>query len=276
MNKKLLFLASCLVFLPLFAWLSIILSVPQPSLELNRIKASTPKDPKPLKLSGQVKANRQITLRFPSAGLLNWVGVKEGDQVEKGQVLKTLDKRELEKTLKKEMNDYLNERWDFEQTHDDYEEEKNQHLITDEIKRILEKAKFDLNNAVLDYEIKNLALEYATLISPIDGIVTHIDQPIAGVYITPATAEITIVDPSSVYFELKANEQEITKLKENMVGKIVLNAYPNKEFDTLISKISFAPKSTKGSPVYTAHCSLPTNKDFHFRLGMTGEIEIDN
>ena len=76
--------------------------------------------------------------------------------------------------------------------------------------------------------------------------------------------------------ELEADEEEVTWIKERMPGKITLDAYPNQQFNTTINKISFSPKNTTGSAIYTANCSLPKNENLRFRLGMAGEIEIVN
>ncbi len=226
--------------------------------------------------AGQVDAYKKVDLKFATSGKLTWVGVEEGDYVQKGQAIASLDKRELKKRFQKEMNDYLNERWDFEQTQDDYQDEKDQLLITDEIKRILEKAQFDLNNAVLDVEINRLSIEYATLYSPIDGIVTQVDQPTANVHITPATAVFSVVNPNSLYFSAEVDEEEISQIKPGDKGKIVLDAYPDQEFNTEVVDISFTPVSGKTNPTYLVKTTLPKNQDLQFRLGMDGEIEFND
>lgn len=41
---------------------------------------------------------------------------------------------------------------------------------------ILEKAQFGLSNAVIDVELADLAIKYATITTPIAGLVTHIDH----------------------------------------------------------------------------------------------------
>jgi RND family efflux transporter MFP subunit len=276
MAKKILFLLILATILPVLFFLAQHKKNSTKIVKQAASQGDNTDEPEPIILPGEIKAKRQVTLRFQTSGKLTSVKVEKGDQIKKGQILASLDQREIEKNMKKDLNNYLQERWDFEQTQDDYQDEKDNHLITDEIKRILEKAQFDLNNAVIDYEIKKLSLEFAHLSSPIDGIVTSLDQPIAGVNITPATAEITITDPDSVYFELEADEEEVTWIKERMTGKITLDAYPNQQFNTTINKISFAPKNTTGSAIYTANCSLPKNENLRFRLGMAGEIEVVN
>jgi len=228
----------------------------------------------PLLFPGQIIAENQITIKFKASGKLTWVGVKVGDSIKKGQALASLDKRELQKTFEKEANDYLSERWDFEQDQDDYQDERDNYLVTNAIKRILDKAQFDLNNSVLDYELANLAIEYALLTSPIDGIVIAIDEPIAGINITPATAKIVIADPNSVYFLAEADEEDVVKIKEGDKGVIILDSYENRDFESHIDTIEFAPLAEASGTVYGVKFPLPKNENLQFRLGMNGEVEI--
>ncbi|MBU2592005.1 MAG: efflux RND transporter periplasmic adaptor subunit [Patescibacteria group bacterium] len=257
---------------------SVLLAVPllTPIIKSEKIAVSSQEEEEePLLFPGTVTAEKQVALKFKTSGKLAWVGVKEEDFVKKGQTIASLDKTELEKTFKKEINDYLSERWDFEQTQDDYRETKDRYLVTNTIKRILEKAQFDLENSVLDLEIAKLAVEYAAITTPIDGIVTQIDEPVPGVNITPATAVFTISDPDSIYFKAEADEEEVASIKEGQKGKIVLDAYPDQEFASTIISIGFAPMSSKTSTAYAVKMSLPENTDLRFRLGMNGEVEME-
>lgn len=89
---------------------------------------------KDLTLAGKVDAGSYALLQFQTSGRLSWVGVKEGDEVKKWQAIASLDKQDLEKQLKKIMNDYLTNRWNFEDTQDQYRTTKENFLLTDEIK----------------------------------------------------------------------------------------------------------------------------------------------
>ncbi|PIU33022.1 hypothetical protein COT04_02275, partial [Candidatus Shapirobacteria bacterium CG07_land_8_20_14_0_80_39_12] len=158
--------------------------------------------------SGTVQAENQVDLKFQTSGLLTWVGVKEGDQVKKWQAIASLDKRELEKNLLKTLRDYNKKRWDFEEINRvTYKDQ----IVTDTLKRILEKNQFDLDKAVADVEIKDLAIKLATISSPIEGIVTHIDTPVAGINITPATAVFSIANPDKMKFVANVDEADIGK-----------------------------------------------------------------
>jgi RND family efflux transporter MFP subunit len=231
---------------------------------------------KVLALSGRVDSHQKATLKFQTSGLLSWVGVKEGDWVKKGQAIASLDKRKLRKTLEKEMNDYLKYRWDWEQKRDDYDYNNRWFELSDEIKRILEKSQFDLNNAVVDVELADLTVRLATLTTPIDGIVTSIDSPFAGVNITPATAKFEVVNPDTVYFRAEADEEEVVQLKKGMRANISLDAYPDKTFSGRIGKVHFSPTTSSGSPAYAVEVEFSNlnNDDLKLRLQMEGEAEI--
>ena len=223
-------------------------------------------------VSGQIDAQEQAQVRFQTSGRLVWVGVTEGDRVKKWQALASLDKRELEKKLEKELNDFTTQKWTFDQTHDDYQEEKDNAVITKEIERILDKAQFSLSNRVIDVELTDLALKYATIYSPIDGIVTEIDSPLSGVNITPAQATFTIVNPDSLAFYLKVNETEVVNLVEDQGVSIRLDAFPNRTFSGKVEKIGFTPLSGQGT-YYQVIVSFE-EKDLAFRVGMSGDGEI--
>ena len=225
--------------------------------------------------SGEIESENQVDLKFQTSGLLSWVGVKEGDQVKKWQAIASLDQRELKKSLEKKMLAYLNERWDFEQTNDDYQEEKDNRLVDDEIKRILEKAQFDLESSVLDYEIADLTVKLATIVSPIEGIVTHIDTPIAGINITPASAVFTVASPGQMKFIANVDEVDIGNIKEGQQVKIVLDAYSDQEFEGIIDKIAFSSvRSSGGGTAYPVEVNLPENNGLQFRIGMNGDADI--
>lgn len=224
-----------------------------------------------LSLSGAIDAEEKTTLRFQTSGRLSWVGVKVGDYVKKYQGIAALDQQEVKKTLDKYLNDYLKTRWDFEQTKDTYKDS----IITSAIKRILDKSQFDLNKSVLDVEVKNLSVEFANLWTPIEGIVTKVDAPYAGVNITPAQAEFEVVNPQTIYFSATADQNDVVKLTTDLAGNIVLDAYPQQEFSGQIRQISFAPKQGETGTVYEVKMSFDQdNSGYRYRLKMTGDANF--
>ena len=225
-----------------------------------------------LSLSGEVDAYEKATLRFHTSGYLAWVGVKVGDKVNKYQVLASLDQTELQKNLRKYLNTYLNERWDFESTKDS---SGNESAMTTAVRRAFEKAQFDLNNAVLDVELKDIALKYANLWTPIDGVVTRIESPNAGVNVTPTQAEIDVVNPATIYFSATADQTEVAKITASMSGTVTLDAFDKQPIPATVSTIGYAPKSGETGTVYEIKMDLPqTTNRLMLRLGMTGDVEF--
>jgi RND family efflux transporter MFP subunit len=230
-----------------------------------------------LTLSGEIDAEEKVSLKFQTSGRLAWVGVKEGDYVKKYQAIASLDKRDLKNRLDKYLNNYLKQRNSFEQTKDDYEEtyEFSTGDLHKRAKRILENSQYDLNSAVLDVEYQNLFLEYADLWTPIEGVVTHIDIPKAGVNITPANAVFEIVNPKTLYFSATVEQADVVNLKERMKGKLTLDSFSDFEDEVKISYISFSPKSGETGTVYEVKLELSDKtKKLPLRLGMTGDVEF--
>lgn len=227
-------------------------------------------------LSGSVDAHQKADLRFQGSGLLVWVGAKEGDLVKKWQALASLDTRSLKKSFEKEMYDYLAYRSDWEQGREDYQYEEKWFEISDTAKRILEKNQYNLDKAVLDVELADLAVKFATLTTPIEGLVTKVDVPNPGVNVTPATAEFSVVDPGSVYFYAEADEDEVVEIKAGQEVTIYIDAYPEKTYSGKVTRVGFVPTASTGSPKYLVEIDFDQldNSDYQFRLGMEGEGNI--
>lgn len=225
--------------------------------------------------SGKTDAEKKVDLKFQTSGRLAWVNVKEGDSVTAWQAIAGLDTREVEKNLKDVLLDYSNERNDFEETwRVTYGGKKPTDALTDTVKRILEKNQWDLEKAVVDVEIKHLAVEYATLVTPISGIVTHIDTLVAGVNITPATAVFTIADPSSIVFSANIDEVDVGEIKEGMKAEVRLDAFPDLVFSGTVSKIAFSSQSSSGgATIFPVDISFDEHKD-NLRLGFNGDVDI--
>ena len=230
-----------------------------------------------LSLSGKIEADEKVNLKFQTSGRLAWVGVKEGDVVEKYQMIATLDQRDLRNRLNKYLNTFASARNTFEQTKDD-----NWNLqydlsgsIRKEAERVLQNNQYSLENAVLDVEYQNLSVDYANLWTPIEGIVTHVSSPFPGVNITPAGAEFDIVNPKTLYFLVTAEQSDVIKIKEGMIGEIILDSYPDKIYKATLYYISFAPKDGETGTVYELRLTLDDEiKKLPLKLGMTGDLDF--
>ncbi len=231
-----------------------------------------------LSLSGEIDAKQKADVKFQTSGLLTWVGVKEGDYVKKYQALAALDKRELQNSMAQYLNNYMKERWDFEQGIDDNKDWETRGMTDaarDAVKRTLQKNQFDLNNSVLTVESKDLAMKFATIFAPFEGIVTSIDVPVPGTNITPAGASFAIVNPKSLFFSATADQTEVPSFRPGMTGKIILDSFPEIEFAATVDTIGFIPKTGESGTVYELKINFdPTEATASMKMGMTGDVNF--
>ncbi len=229
--------------------------------------------------SGKISAEEEVTLKFQASGRLAWVGVKKGDYVQQWQAIASLDRRELEKSLKQELLDYMDERWDFEQGRDDYNvhsDDLDKHTLSNAARRILEQNQFGLDRTVLDVQISDIALQYSTLITPIEGIVTEITDPYPGVNIVYTTTQFVVSNPKTMVFKAKVDEADIGKVSVGQKAIIKLDAYPDEEIEVIVSKIDFTATLTSGGgTAFEVTFSLPQdNENQKYKIDMNGDADI--
>jgi HlyD family secretion protein len=228
--------------------------------------------------SGEIDATEKAELRFQTSGLLTWVGVKEGDFVKKNQVLASLDKRQLQNQMSQLLNSYMTNRWNFEQNQANnvnWQTNAMTDTARDTIKRTLDENQFSLNNAVLDVQAQDLALKFANLWTPIEGLVTNIDAPTAGQNITPATATFEVINPKSIYFSVAVDQTDVTKFKVGQKGTVTLDSYSDKPIEGTVTSIGFTPMTNQTGTMYEVKLSLNTdNTDYGYRMGMTGDVDF--
>lgn len=228
-----------------------------------------------LTISGEIDAEERVTLSFPTGGKLYWVGVKEGDYVQKYQGIASLDQRDLQKRLESSLNTFMISRWDFDQTKQDNKDAQyTDGDLGDEMKRIVDKAQFGLNNSIITVELQALAKEYAYLYTPIEGIVTKVGAPYAGVTIA-ATTSYEVVNPNTVYFSATADQTEVPKLRIGQKANIIIDPYPDDTVSATVSAVSFTPRVGDTGTNYEVKLTFPeTVNVLKYRLGMTGDVEF--
>jgi len=113
------------------------------------------------------------------------------------------------------------------------------------------------------------------MISPIEGVVTKINQPNVGAVVLP-TDTLEVVNPKTVYFAVIVDEADIGKVNASQSAQINLDAYPDKTIESKVEKIAFIPSpSQNGGLGYKVSLSLPVdNRAQNYRIGMSGDAKI--
>lgn len=225
-----------------------------------------------LTLSGKIAAEEDVVLQFQSTGLLGFVGVKEADHVEKGQLIASLDKTNLEAALRQAWQDYTAAKAESDQYYDSVKGQTTAEDYDQKVERTAVDAKF--TKAYDNVLIAQKNLNNASLYSPIDGIATSVSPSSPGVNISlskPGSYEIA--NPDTIYLDVSADQTEIIKLHEGQTSAIVFDSYTDEKDEGSIKEISFTPKSDETGTVYSVKVGLNTdNKGYKYKLGMTADV----
>lgn len=233
---------------------------------------------KTLDVSGIVDAKEKANLRFSLGGKVVYLGAKEGDPIKKWQTLATIDQATLQKQFQQNMNNYLKERWDWEQTRDDKVENSdgtNRALPELSIRRTVDQAQWDLENSVLTVEINDIAIQNTKMTSPIDGVLVSAPTTVAGVQLT-ATDVFTVVNPKTLVFKAAVDEVDIASVKLAQEAEIELDAYQDKFIPSTVSYISYSSSQTTTGTVFLVEFPISPDKGGldYFRIGMNGDVSI--
>lgn len=222
-------------------------------------------------LSGKIYAEDHAILRFEVAGRLNWVGVKTGDWVTKGQAVSALEKEKLEAALRQAWQDFTAAKAASDRYYDGRTgtSESYDQKVT---RTALDAAQ---NKAYDNIRIAQENLKSAVLDSPIDGLVVTAEPSLAGVNITSLNSGYEIVNPSTIFLKVIADQTEVGNIKEGQAGTIIFDSYPDEQIKGKIKDISFTPTKDETGTVYDVKVTLNVNnKDYKYRLGMTADINF--
>lgn len=219
--------------------------------------------------SGKIQADQSSDLHFQTSGQLAWINVKQGDHVYKGQTIASLNTQVLQKQLKEDLNTYFKTRLTFEDTKDS---QQNQ-VITDTLKRIAQRSQADLENSVTDVELRDLAIRFSTINSPIDGYVISDPTVYPGSNVLLTDTIVTVASTNNLQFLAEVDETDIGKIQTGQKAAITLDAFPNDTFDSTVSFI--APKAittSTGATAFNATFDLAPQKQL--LIGMNGSAEV--
>jgi HlyD family secretion protein len=203
-----------------------------------------------LTASGYVVARRKAAVASKGTGTLVFLGVEEGDEVKKGQVIARLDDSDVAASLRRaqenlrmaqsDLNDakqslgrqeILLKRGIVAQAEYDAAEARYQRVVAS-----IEAAKFAVKEA-------EVAVENTRIVAPFDGTVLkknadigEIVAPLAGA-VSSKAAVVTIADMSSLEVEADVSEANLTRVAPEQACEIRLDAYPERSYMGYVGKI---------------------------------------
>lgn len=225
-------------------------------------------------LSGEVTATNYAKLSFETSGKIIYIGVKEGDEVFKRKLISKLDTTVLNSNYQIALSNLRIYDATAQNILDQVKNHTSDETFTQKDLRTTAEANKDKAYEAVIIAKRNL--DGGSIYAPFNGIITYLAHPFTGVYTSLGAIEAEIIDPTTLYFSVLADQAEVTKLSKGQNVIIILDSFDQKEFKGIVTNISFVPKPEESGSIYTVKVSFK-DVDFltsSFKIGMTGDAKF--
>jgi len=225
-------------------------------------------------LSGEINATNYAKLSFETSGKIVYVGVKEGEKVNKGRLISKLDSTVLNSNYQIANSNLRTYEATAQNILDQVKGNDDDESYAQKDSRTTAESNKDKAYEALIIAKRNL--DGANLYAPFGGIVTYLAHPFSGVYTSLGAVEAEIIDLTTMYFDVLADQTEVTKLSVGQKVEITLDSFEEKMFDGVVSNISFVPKLGESGSVYSVKVSFVDNvgDNSPFKISMTGDAKF--
>lgn len=225
-------------------------------------------------LSGEVNATYYAKLAFETSGRIVYVGTKEGEEVGKGKLLTKLDTTILNSVYQQARSNLRTEEATVANVLDQVKNHSSDETFVQKDTRTTAEAAKDYAYEAVIQAKRNL--DGASIFAPFNGIVTSLTNPFTGVNTLATQTQVEIIDPTSIYFEVLADQTEVTKLYAGQSVEVVLDSFEDKTFKGVVENISFVPKAAETGSTYEVKVKFEgvDLKNSRFKIGMSGDAKF--
>lgn len=233
--------------------------------------------------TGTLEPVDQVEVGTQVSGDIAKINVDFNSKVKKGQVIAELDKSKLKATLTQAEIAYRSAENDFKYKESTYNRVKKLSESNSASAVELETAEYNMNSAKLSVERSQnevnqarLNLSYATIKSPIDGVVlkraVEVGQTVAASMSTP-TLFIIAKDLSQMKVMADVDEADIGQVKQGQKVTFTVDAFQNDTFNGTVQEVRLNPTTTSNVVTYTVVITAE-NPDQKLLPGMTATCTI--
>jgi HlyD family secretion protein len=233
--------------------------------------------------TGTVQADTTVLIGTQVSGVIKKIYVDFNSYVRKGQLLAELDKTPLQTQVQQaqaSLDDAKSEVEFQTATFERYKALLDKKLVAqadyDQVKYSYDKARANLKTAQAGYDKSIVNLNYASIYSPIVGIVLNraVDQgqTVAASFSTPNLFTIGN-DLTQMQVQANVDEADIGQLKKGQPVDFTVDAYPSEIFKGDVRQIRLQPIVTSNVVTYTVIVNAP-NPEKKLMPGMTANITV--
>lgn len=218
----------------------------------------------PIRNSGRISHKNEMRLAFKTGGLIASIAVEEGDEVDAGQVLATLDLEEINARQNRAASRYRITAADLERFTKLYHES----LVS---LQVLQNAQSANDGAAADLQIADFNKKLSVIRAPASGRIlkryvesSELIQSGQPVFLLASSKQGSVVRVGLI-------DQDIVKVSVGDPVKILLDAYPGREFTGTVSEVALSTDSGTG----TFEVEIRINdQGFDLRSGLIARVEI--
>jgi HlyD family secretion protein len=247
--------------------------------------------------TGTIAPVTEVDVSSQLSGIIQEVGVEENASVKKGDVLATLDSTRLKtnrdgtaaklaiaQAAVDQAKSTLSEQTQIR----DRQQSLAQHGLTPiqtadsavaavvRAQAALESAQAQVESTKADLATIDTDLAHTIIMAPIDGVILRRSvepgQTVASSLQAPILFQIA-GDLRELELNANVDEADIGQVKEGQNAIFTVDAYRERNFPAVISRISFSPLTVNGVVTYQATLSAP-NTDLALRPGMTATAYV--
>jgi HlyD family secretion protein len=233
--------------------------------------------------TGTIEAMTTVTVGTQVSGIIEQVYVDFNDNVKQNQVLARLDETALRAQLEQSQASV-----DMAQAQLTFQEATYNRMKALFEKNLLAQADYDqalynyqnskasLSNARSALDRAKVNLAYATIYSPIDGVVLNRaieeGQTVAASFNTPEMFTI-VNDLTQMEVQTSVDEADIGQVVQGQRVEFTVDAYPDLKFEGSVSQVRLQPVTTNNVVTYVVILNAP-NPDKKLMPGMTASATI--
>ena len=233
--------------------------------------------------TGTVEPVTKVEVGTQVSGIISKLYVDYNDVVKAGQVIAEMDKVNLQAELSAANAQLSTAKTEFEYQEKEYNRMKTLHdkeLISDsefdQSQYQYQSAKNAYSQSQASYTKVRRNLSYATITSPIDGVViskaVEEGQTVAAGFSTPTLFTIA-KDLTDMQVIANVDEADIGQVKEGQRVTYTVAAYPDDVFEGRVKQVRLEATTTSNVVTYEVVINAP-NPDLKVKPGLTATITI--
>jgi RND family efflux transporter MFP subunit len=213
--------------------------------------------------TGEFKGWEEVTLVAESQGSIQYLRVKEGQKIRKGQVIAKIDAVSLNSQLSSAQSAFSKAEKDVAR----YERLEKVGAVS---QTALEDSRIQLENARANIAQIQQSLGFTTVKSPIDGVVNSLMVEETS-FVMPGNEIAEIIQIERLKIEVNIAEDNLSKIKEGQAVSIKTDVFPLMTFEGNVSTISVKADASRKFKVTIE----VKNTDQNLRAGLFAEVNFD-